>query len=452
MSPKELAEKHSKKIFENENVLFIEIYESDAIEYYGSEYSIQNYKIQLSKGGRTYLVVEKNGDNNYYIFVSRYGVTQVDNSEGDDVDLSVVLNTYPELEPYIFDNVDENFIYKTLLEIKKGKIVDRWDLRSIDKNIVKITYRKSNLGDSSIKIHIDESDFFNLFDKDENRSLDLIKQAFYGSGFHSYDYIKHSEWREGYMFDFFNTENIDKINDILKYFGNYDVTDRNNYNNMEKITDILENHFDVQVYDIIDKFTDLANESLGDYIKSEVKGDVLGVLKKHKIFNKNLFEYYTTVDDLIKVYQNTGKKTFDVKNLFKFLFKKIEFKNYEDDSYNFSIDDESFNETVSEELDEMFEKLENEPEKYEKFISFAEKLNKLKKMGYEIGKTYPLPYDNKKQFKIEEINKDTEKIILYYFSGVKDAEKRSLSLEEFYNFLNTPELFEHLVRKLKKLL
>jgi len=254
------------------------------------------------------------------------------------------------------------------------------------------------------------------------------------------------------MFGLFNAENIDKINDILKYFGNYDVTDRNNYNNMKKITDILEDHFDGQVYDIIEKFTDLANESVGDYIKSEVKGDVLGVLNKHKIFNKNLFEYYTTVDDLIKVYQNTGKKTFDVKNLFKFLFKKIEFKNYEDDLYNFSIDDESFNETVSEELDEMFEKLENEPEKYEKFISFAEKLNKLKKMGYEIGKTYPLPYDNKKQFKIEEINKDTEKIILYYFSGVKDAEKRSLSLEEFYNFLNTPELFEHLVRKLKKLL
>jgi hypothetical protein len=32
---------------------------------------------------------------------------------------------------------------------------------------------------------------------------------------------------------------------------------------------ILEDHFDGQVYDIIDKFTDLANESLGDYIKSE---------------------------------------------------------------------------------------------------------------------------------------------------------------------------------------
>jgi hypothetical protein len=246
--------------------------------------------------------------------------------------------------------------------------------------------------------------------------LDLIKQAFggnhyYGGGFHSYDYIKDSEWWEGYMFRYFNPENIDKINDILKYFGNYDVTNRDDYNNTKKITDILEEHFDVQVYDIIDKFTDLANESLGDYIKSEVKGDVLGVLNKHKIFNKNLFEYYTTVDDLIKVYQNTGKKTFDIINLFKFLFKDLEFKDFEDNLFNFDIDYNSFNETVSEELDEMFEKLEDEPEKYEKFISFAEKLNKLKKMGYEIGKTYPLPYDNKKQFKIEEFNKDTEKMI-----------------------------------------
>jgi hypothetical protein len=110
-----------------------------------------------------------------------------------------------------------------------------------------------------------------------------------------------------------------------------------------------------------------------------------------------------------------------------------------------------FQETVKESFDKILEEIFDDPEKYEGARKYDEVLQTLNKMGYEIGKFYKLPYNKSDSFRIRDVNKENLRITLDHFIGDEGTVK-SYSLEEFNNFLNSPELFESLVRKLKKML
>jgi hypothetical protein len=109
-----------------------------------------------------------------------------------------------------------------------------------------------------------------------------------------------------------------------------------------------------------------------------------------------------------------------------------------------------YNKVVSEQLDKMMEQIEDEPEKFERFKEYGETLAKLDKLGYEIGQQYKLPADETKTFRIEEIRKDDSKIILIHWDGMR-GQKRSYTYEEFVNYLQSPELFETIVKRLKRI-
>ena len=142
----------------------------------------------------------------------------------------------------------------------------------------------------------------------------------------------------------------------------------------------------------------------------------------------------------------------------KYLFKKlVKSLNLNIGNYNeigresYEIDEEKWNDVVKSNLEEILEYIEENPKQYEGTKKYGEVLQTLDKMGYNMGEMYPLPFDNKKRFRIEDVNKDNYRINLIHFDGIK-GEKRSYSLEEFNNYLQSPELFESLVKKLKKML
>ena len=80
MTPKELADEQSNIIFENDDVLFIEILGYQAMEYYGSESLNQDYKPNKGIGGDIYLIIDnkiwnkvqkKINKSKYYLKVSK---------------------------------------------------------------------------------------------------------------------------------------------------------------------------------------------------------------------------------------------------------------------------------------------------------------------------------------------------------------------------------------------
>ena len=81
-------------------------------------------------------------------------------------------------------------------------------------------------------------------------------------------------------------------------------------------------------------------------------------------------------------------------------------------------------------------------EVYRKALSILDK--------YTIGFTYELPRNNKEKFKIMSLDPATNKFTIRYFSSENTSgigtrnnpgELRSYTLDEFNNFLHTPELF-----------
>jgi hypothetical protein len=194
------------------------------------------------------------------------------------------------------------------------------------------------------------------------------------------------------------------------------------------------------------KIKNLAISELGDPFRN------YGVIVKG---NKYFRNYVTTVSILMSLYSLTGTdKNKSIKELFEKLGKSLDLNvgSYDEVGREaYEIDEESFNDVVKTNLEKVLEEIEENPEKYEGTRKYGEILQSLDKMGYEIGRYYSLPYDNKKNFRIDGINKENLRIILSYNDG-KGFERRTYSLEEFNNFLQSPELFESLVKKLKKML
>jgi hypothetical protein len=112
------------------------------------------------------------------------------------------------------------------------------------------------------------------------------------------------------------------------------------------------------------------------------------------------------------------------------------------------IDSEAFNREVTTELEKIIDIIEENPEKYTSNASENGKLILLLKK-YPLNKVFPID-DERGSFVINGI-KDG-KLLVTHIKKNGEKTNKSFNFEEFNNFLSTGELFEHLVRKLKRML
>jgi hypothetical protein len=112
------------------------------------------------------------------------------------------------------------------------------------------------------------------------------------------------------------------------------------------------------------------------------------------------------------------------------------------------IDNEAFNREVTTEIEKIIEIIEENPEKYTTNSSENGKLILLLKK-YPLNKVFPID-DERGSFVIDGI-KDG-RFLLTHIKKNGESIKKSFNVEEFNNFLSTGELFENLVRKLKRML
>jgi hypothetical protein len=313
-----------------------------------------------------------------------------------------------------------------------------------------------------IELHFDESEFFEFFKfkngSDDRNVLNYIFNGAYGYEIYNDDW-SYYEWKEGYILKMINDENEKLLNKIINYVSpdilQYQKNDTDKY--FQNAADFLYDNFYSEISSIIDNLQEELNENSENSIKEAAIEDIGDPFNDFGIFVKGdtyFNTYMTTVTILLRLFELYGEVNFTLPELFEKLGNDLNYRigNYYEigrDTYDFN--QEKFQETVKESFDKILEEIFDDPEKYEGARKYDEVLQTLNKMGYEIGKFYKLPYNKSDSFRIRDVNKENLRITLDHFIGDEGTVK-SYSLEEFNNFLNSPELFESLVRKLKKML
>jgi hypothetical protein len=466
MSPKELAEEQSETIFENDNVKFIEILGYQAMEYYGSEYLNQSYKPNKGRGGNIFLVIDKKGDKNYQIYEPRYGQPQIEDFDGKIWDFGDVIKHHPDIALQVINLTASNTPYGILFKIKNGVEVDKWQLRDSDDCFGGLIYNQKNPTKSMIRLTFDESEFFGFFEFAEGDWDKRILEGLFGGRYGGYgleifdgDWVYY-EWNEGYIIRNINDENEKLLEKILIQASPtiLDLKDKDDEKYYSSIAEFLDDNFSREAENITDEYQEQLNEGADKKIKEYAISDIgdpfrnYGVLLKGDSYFTN---YVTTTNILLSLYSITGiDKTSSIKELFEALGKDLDIHigNYNEiGRESWDIDMEKWNDVVKTNLESILENIAENPEKYEGTRKYGEVLQTLNKMGYEIGKFYKLPYNKSDSFRIKDVNKETLRITLEHFIG-NEGTVKSYSLEEFNNFLSSPELFEHLFRKLKKML
>jgi hypothetical protein len=457
MSPKEFAEKDSEKLFEDDEVLFIRAKGFPAIDYYGGDFLKTNY--YSYRRNTIYLIVGKGKKKSYVIFVPEYGSPSVQDYDGKIYDFGDIIKDYPQMEIEVLDIIGSDSVYGVLKLIKSGKKFDKYDLNKVDECLDSFVFNEKTPGKSMINLAFTESEYFEFFDFNEGEwDRSILSNLFSGYDLDIYSSDSaYEDWKEGYILGSINDENAKLLDNILAFISpdlnELKKTDRDQY--WIRSSMLLSENFSRQADDIENEYYTLRNQAASDEIEKTAIIDLADAFQEYGIIKKYTFtSYYTTVNLLLSLYSGRDK-TLSIKELFEEVGKdlNIHVGSYNEVGYEaYGFDGDEFNRTVESSLQSILDKIEDEPEKYEGAKKYAEVLYKLNKLGYEIGRNYELPYDKEKTFRIQSVNMTDAKIIIREWNKKIEGNNKSFSFEEFVNYLQSPELFESIVRKLKKML
>lgn len=464
MTPKESADIDSEKLYEDDEVLFIKVKGFPAIDYYAGDFLKTNY--YSYRRNTIYLIVGKGDKKSYEIFVSDIGNSTVQDYDGKIWDFGDVIRDYPQIEMEVINITGYEYPYGILKLIRKGKKIDKYDLNKVDECLSNLKFNEKNPGKSMIELSFDMDEYFKFFDFQEGEWDVRILEAVFSSGYGYYsrygaDIVSedtvYEDWKEGYTLQSINQENEEMLNTIISFIAPdlIQLKERDSDGFYKEVSKLLDDNFGRQADDITSEVYSMRNEAAEDAVKEEAIRDIADYFEEWGVFRRDLFRtYFTTASVLLALYNQVEDKTMSIKDLFKEIGheKSGRIGYYAEAGYNTWLDNEKFNEVVKKSFEEILEKIESEPEKYESARNYGNVVIRLSKLGYKIGETYELPNNPKNRFKIKDINKSNSRITIIEFKPGVPGDTKSFSYEEFVNYLNSPELFENLIRKVKKLL
>lgn len=457
---KNIAYENVDILYENNDVIFVKIYSLDAAKYFAPKYVYDRYNY-YSKGD-LYVIYDKNKDDKYVIYKpSEYTVNILDDNLYD-VNINDLEHRFPFLEKIISDIYGMSSIYSALLMVSKGEKIDRYDLNRLDDLIGDIRYNQTKPENSMVTIRFDDyKDFFKLFELDDY-DIDFLNQLFNGSSYYYgdnefyYSDMGDSDWREGYLMGEFNEENKNKVKEIINILSPETINIKND-DFYSVASEVLSNTFYNEIDYIISEYVNLKNECAEKTAKEEISSDLKDPFMLYGIFEKTKFvSYVTTVKVLLSLFKMSGKKNGSINDVLSYFAKQKSVGPYEEYRFEYGCNDfdgESFQREVGRQLEKIEEKI-YDSDMFTDIEGYQDIIRKVLSK-YPINKTFRLPVDKEKTFTIQKIDPKTNRIIGKYtnFKGLKGKqEQRSFSLEEFFNFLYTPELFEQKVLKSKKML
>jgi len=345
-------------------------------------------------------------------------------------------------------------IYKELELFIKGEADEISVKHSDDDRVVRITHvNEKSLGKSIVLLSFYEEDYVRLFmpDNEYDQNRFLINVAFSRYGYSDNVFIDSSyaddDFREGYIFRYFNKENdktVQKILDMVSPDLNIKKTD--DHSEIAKVLIQLNEYSCSQIAYEWASYYDIALvRGMREYVVSKLC---------NKFFYLNFFEktcaesYITTVQALIDFFDENDINK-DSESMLECLKKYVEDNDlyFDDDLYedyyayydDKNFDDEGFQREVERELEKIYEKLTDDLEEGSLQKNF-ELINYVRKLGYDFGRTYNFPKEKNYGTKTGETFRlgkvEDGKIIV-----VVSNQKMKMNLEDFKNFLFHPELF-----------
>jgi hypothetical protein len=337
--------------------------------------------------------------------------------------------------------------YNALVKISQGREISNWELSSIDDIIESVRFNSSSPGKSRVKIRFNqEDDYWKLFDLNND---DIWFARLVHSNYDSYtfedEYYTREQWNDGYLLREFDTDNLEKVKDILKLIApKYHKLSTDD--DAQKSAVLIENLFSDEVTDIIRDYNNEMNRCKEKGAREMIKSETCEVFQNYGIYSLGscYYTYITTVSTLLSLYEMFGKKSMTIYEVLQTLGHQISsvYGNWYEYSYEIdclNLDNESFNREVSWQLEKIMDKI-IENDNFANIEKSSEKVSKILKK-YDINTWYPLPKKPNTSFSILDFDLEEETILIAYRKENKNFEKRNYFLDDFYGFLYQHELF-----------
>jgi hypothetical protein len=295
----------------------------------------------------------------------------------------------------------------------------------------------------------DDDEFYDLFDmNDGDKSYINGINSYYGIDFVD-SYWLDEEWDEGYLVQ--QITNQDLIKQIIKNMDPaFDFT-KNDEDMYKKISSMLNTLNERAVDDIKDTFRDIMDRNANIEAKKQIDDDFCNVFSDIRFMEKECGEhkYYTTVTNLIRLYELSDLKDLDLYELIKFYAEQKDLGgNYYEYMYDLmweNFDNHVFNDSIQGELKKLFESSEEYYDVSPNPKELIKMIDVVNKMG---GFNKSIDLRPNKEHKIMFFNVDNQTNTLKFAITKKgstwETEKRSVdNLEDLNNAIYQPELFEN---------
>jgi len=376
------------------------------------------------------------------------------------IDSSEVFFEFPQLVNTITELTEDFDLISALTAIENGKQINTWTLRGYDKNIGEVIYNKRRPGDSKIIIQFnDYEEYFKTLGFGENELFYInavLSKYGYSENIFKDSYSGTYDWEDGYTIAGFIEDNLKLIDEIVVLIKPEFYDWRQNEISTRQLSKFLLDEFYSEINDIIEDKLHYEEVAGIDALKKELYQDFCNPFQEHDLqillFKNACFYQYKTwvfyLKELLLEY-----KVSSIKELFEQISSKYISAEFRHEAYEYSyhgdFDSEAYEKSVTNQLERILEKIKDNPEKY---LAYSEENKKLVEIlkKYPRGEKFKLP-SGEGTFEIFKLEKG--KIFLTHYKEPNSlGTLKSFDYDGFYNFLNSPELFESFVRKLKKLL
>jgi hypothetical protein len=303
-----------------------------------------------------------------------------------------------------------------------------------------------------------DDDFLDILGIEDNEDK-WVWRKFMGRGYYDGEVDTHDteeDWDNGHIISEFNSEQIEKLSQILKITNpKLTLTD----GDFSQVAKFLKSMFDSEVNDIIYdyayEYEQCNRKGVITILEDETKNPFsrFGVVEL-----QHGYKFKTTVGILLNWYKMLNAEDEDLKGLLTRLIEKYDNNasrggwselEYNDNCYD--LDKDAIHKSFDKNLNEMLEAAEETFEYKQNYQEYINLLNIVNKLG-GFDKWIDIQDGNKIRF--HDIDRDTNTLrIVYSKKGDWKGEARSVNnVEDLNTMMYNLELFEHLSKMVQKIL
>ena len=454
------AKKEAEKIFEDGDVIGVKALTHNASCYYGSGTrwctagQQPDYFNKYTRDGKLiYFIDKSNRRQKVALYIkdkSPFVYDAADREHG----IDFLYHVYPEVENFVNEKLLGGGQVKQGLEDIKNGEVDRWGVSKIDP--LMYSYERDRDGNITLNLDFDNNlDYWDLFDWNEGDAdkiyLDMALSS-YGSPDYFDTYTAEEDWKEGYLFAYFDDKQMETLQKLMKIINPklYECTlglkKYDEENCRQKVANFLEITFEREVSDIISEYTYDMNQDTADGIKKYLNENYSNMFEEYGLpMTGTYYRKSVNFNDLMKTYRKYNPN-FNLP-LFSLLKKIIDVENISppelaDSIYEFRTGDYEYIDTynaIEKLLYKMEEYIEENSEVSENYVDFYDFINKIG--GFD--RWFVMPGDERYDIKITDLDSMDNRVTFEFRNHElrTKIKKMRLPFEKFKDFIYNLQLF-----------